>query len=320
MVTRKSATVWRLPQALMMGAVVATLSACGGGGSTGDASTGAEFVALGDRDVNGDGIVDISFGDVDGDGIEDYDVNGDGNFDVALGLGDFDANNDGLADFDVNDDGVVDLSVPDDQGLLLGFDTDGDGTLDADVNGDPTDTRPTFTEPSAQFPCGSADGDDNVSANNTWTDNCNISRANQFSTSLYTAGIQRIVWCAGFQGDSGATTVDAFTDGVWGNNTQQAVEAFQSARGLVPDGIVGPNTWQALQDELTDDPLSFISGSSGVEPYGVRGDRCSTTALFLNSVSIEGGNFVQGGWQLTQGATNESPVPFSIDNPAGRVD
>lgn len=35
-------------------------------------------------------------------------------------------------------------------------------------------------------------------------------------------------------------------DGVFGPNTQAAVQAFQSQQGLVADGIVGPSTWNAL--------------------------------------------------------------------------
>jgi Putative peptidoglycan binding domain len=35
-------------------------------------------------------------------------------------------------------------------------------------------------------------------------------------------------------------------DGGYGNNTVAAVEAFQTAHGLIPDGILGPATWQAL--------------------------------------------------------------------------
>jgi peptidoglycan hydrolase-like protein with peptidoglycan-binding domain len=36
-------------------------------------------------------------------------------------------------------------------------------------------------------------------------------------------------------------------DGLYGPQTQAAVQAFQKAHGLIPDGIVGPNTWAALQ-------------------------------------------------------------------------
>jgi hypothetical protein len=35
-------------------------------------------------------------------------------------------------------------------------------------------------------------------------------------------------------------------DGVFGRGTQIGVEQFQEARGLLPDGIVGPATWAAL--------------------------------------------------------------------------
>ncbi len=40
------------------------------------------------------------------------------------------------------------------------------------------------------------------------------------------------------------------TDGVFGALTETAVRAFQQARGLTVDGIVGPNTWRALLGTL----------------------------------------------------------------------
>ncbi len=54
-------------------------------------------------------------------------------------------------------------------------------------------------------------------------------------------------------GDRGPTVVDLQSrlggiaaDGVFGLVTHRAVVAYQSARGLVADGIVGPRTWGAL--------------------------------------------------------------------------
>ncbi len=45
-------------------------------------------------------------------------------------------------------------------------------------------------------------------------------------------------------------------DGIFGSGTETAVKNFQASRGLVADGIVGPNTWGALVPTLR-------SGSSG---------------------------------------------------------
>ena len=35
-------------------------------------------------------------------------------------------------------------------------------------------------------------------------------------------------------------------DGIFGQNTKNAVIAFQRAKGLIADGIVGPKTWSKL--------------------------------------------------------------------------
>ena len=39
-------------------------------------------------------------------------------------------------------------------------------------------------------------------------------------------------------------------DGIFGNNTRNSVVAYQNSRGLKPDGIIGPITWNSLMGEV----------------------------------------------------------------------
>lgn len=39
-------------------------------------------------------------------------------------------------------------------------------------------------------------------------------------------------------------------DGVYGNNTRNAVASFQSRNGLSADGILGPLTWSRLMAQV----------------------------------------------------------------------
>ena len=47
-------------------------------------------------------------------------------------------------------------------------------------------------------------------------------------------------------------------DGIFGENTQQAVLAFQREFGLNTDGVVGVQTWDALYNVSVDEPITNI--------------------------------------------------------------
>ena len=273
-----------------------TLAACGGGGDT---------EADDPLDADDDGIPDIEdpFVDLDGDGFDDPDFDLDGIRDSV----DTDADGDGEEDFL---DSFVDL--------------DGDGLDDRD--GEPEQMVFVPTPVSAQNPCGGEPGSDGVSVNSEWDDNCWV-RVNdnagegQFANSLYTVGIQRIVYCAGF--GEGAS-YEEFADGLFGPMTEAALREYQTSLSLVADGEVGPSTWAALRGSISLlVPGDLDANDTALEAYGFDAGRCADIPLFYQTVTpIPDSVLVQeGGWQLAKNRPNTSETaPFSINADVTAVD
>lgn len=74
-------------------------------------------------------------------------------------------------------------------------------------------------------------------------------------------------------------------DGDFGNNTYNAVRAFQNSHGLSVDGIAGPNTLSAIQTALSNTGSNLQKGSTGDAVYQLQSD---LTALGYNTCGIDG--------------------------------
>lgn len=304
---------------LVLATLTTTLVACGG--SSGDSTD------VDSQDLDNDGIPNDEDDDDDDDGILDsidsfVDRDGDG-FDDIIGEQDFD--NDGVInrlDFDADDDGIDDLEDP-----FVDLNADGLDDLTGLAESEPDDG---FEEVTAENQCGVEEGTDNSSVNPNWNDNCTIQREGtfgngQFADSLYAVGVQRVSWCAGFDGNSVVASYTAFADGEYGPSSETSMQAYQSDRGLVDDGVVGANTWASLETEITrlGDPGTFNAESVAYDAYGFAEGRCAGIVLFYQEVTLnaDGINSDLGGWELAKNQPNEDQrIPFSIAPPFGQLD
>ena len=297
----KQQTKTKMLRWLAVPALTVALSACGGGSSGDDSTDGGlgEDVALTDPngDVDGDGVP--NFQDVDQTQGTDADFDGiDDQFDPDFGGAD---TNDPNGDND--NDGVPNFQDVD---FTNGPDEDFDGIDDTqqitDVNGGGGDLPPIVD----LGPCEGTNGDDPISINDDWGDNCELSDGNVHAESSYTRGVQRILICLGYP-----LTEDAD----FGPQTASAVMDFQSDNPpLAVDGFVGPQTWRALRDTLEGAPLDITIDVYSVAFYDPDGDDidnrlpvCDNQAQFFQTV--DGGTLL--GWEMAQEPGSLIRVPFS---------
>ncbi len=208
--------------------------------------------------------------------------------------------------------------IPDSEDNFIDLDGDGfddlTGFTEAEANG------VTVVEVSTENPCGGENGTDNDSSTAGWEDNCVVKRESdggQFADSLFSAGIQRVLFCSGF---GTGTNYTVFADGEYGPASETAAIAFQQAESLVTDGIVGPQTWARLQERVE----LLVEGDFTGTPdtYGFKTGVCADIPMFYQEISptTDSLGIVGGGWTLARNQPNESQtIPFSYEEPFGRL-
>lgn len=268
--------------------VATTLAACGGGDNSGGTSGGDmnggsgtdPLGSGGDTTINPIANFPPSTDDRDGDGLLNEE-------EIQLGLDpdSADSDNNGVADGNEDFDGD----------LISNFDEALAGTLFDGLDNNEIVAPP----PPATDRCNDPD-----SANHDWSDNCLLKNGGTWAISSYTKGMQRVLWCTGF-GTGNATTIEGFSDGNFGPNTDQAVRDYQTDRGFLVDGKVGPETWGGMQDDLRIvDSLSDLTRDA----YSVEG---CTEVLFYNETN--GPDLL--GWTMASQPGSTIEVPFSSAAP-----
>ena len=115
-------------------------------------------------------------------------------------------------------------------------------------------------------------------------------------------------------------------DGVFGVRTESAVKAFQQARGIVVDGVVGRVTWINIDEADQSEPVLRVGSSGlpvrrlqsrmsavGFDTGGVDGRFSPTTETAVRQLQQRAGIRVDGGvgpqtWEIVDALENEGPV------------
>jgi hypothetical protein len=113
---------------------------------------------------------------------------------------------------------------------------------------------------------------DTAAYGGNWSPNCLVGYGYDTAAN-YITGIQRILKAYGYYGGS--------IDGYWGPLSHGATQNYQAARGLDADGIVGSDTWGALDDEFEN---CGVVGDYRLKRVRV-GETCTTYSFKYNWVN-----------------------------------
>lgn len=154
----------------------------------------------------------------------------------------------------------------------------------ADVSADELSDIQLVTALSTRSSCGSG---------GNWANFCQLSRGSRGAS---VAAMQTILWCHGYLGKR-YNSEQNYVDGIFGYNTQKAVEAYQKDHGLRADGIVGSGTWIKLRGELSYRSYSRVKG------YPINRWYYQTTGCYGQSRFIlqRADNSTGGSWILQYG-------------------